>query len=280
MSELDAVSRAGDLPATTTSLFLNLRSLGVADGSVILVHSSLSSLGWVCGGEAAVVDALLAAVGDTGTVVVPTHTSHLSEPSLWQNPPVPEPWWPVIRESMPAFDKHRTSSRGVGRIPEALRAVPGACRSSHPTQSFAAHGKRASEICAKQSLEDGFGSDSPLGALYTANADVLLLGVGFDRCTSLHLAERLAFGTGQATVQTGSPLVMHGKRTWVRYSEPRWNDDDFEELGRAFERDSESVRTGKVASAEARLMPQRLLVDYAVEWLKLHRLPDGRHFIR
>lgn len=36
-------------PATMASILGDLRALGVAEGSTVLVHSSLSSLGWVCG---------------------------------------------------------------------------------------------------------------------------------------------------------------------------------------------------------------------------------------
>lgn len=164
----------------------------------------------------------------------------------------------------------------MGRIPEALRTLPGVLRSEHPTASFAAFGSRAKEICSVHDLEDSFGNRSPLGALYGANADVLLLGVGYDSCTSLHLAERRAFGGHQQNIRTGSPMMVDGARTWVAYSEPECVSDDFEALGSDFERDARHVRIGKIAAANARLMSLVTLVDYAVDWLKRSRLPDGR----
>src|SRR5215216_7553101 len=88
---------ASPSPVTRDGLAADLGRLGVRPGSVLLVHSSLSSLGWVCGGAQAVVEALLDALGPDGTLVVPTHTGGNSEPSQWQHQPVPEDWWPVIR---------------------------------------------------------------------------------------------------------------------------------------------------------------------------------------
>jgi len=61
-----------DKPATIDSLTTDFRALGVTEGSVLLVHSSLSALGWVAGGSVAVVEALLRAVGASGTIVMPT----------------------------------------------------------------------------------------------------------------------------------------------------------------------------------------------------------------
>jgi aminoglycoside 3-N-acetyltransferase len=65
MAEEHGASAAQQL-ITADSLLAQLRSLGIASGDSVLVHSSLKSLGWVNGGAVAVVQALLAAVGDAG----------------------------------------------------------------------------------------------------------------------------------------------------------------------------------------------------------------------
>jgi aminoglycoside 3-N-acetyltransferase len=95
MSEANAIKRAQS-PVTIESLAEDLRELGVRPGTVLLVHSSMSALGWVCGGAVAVVEALRRVLTREGTLVMPTHSSQLSVPSNWRNPPVPESWWKVI----------------------------------------------------------------------------------------------------------------------------------------------------------------------------------------
>jgi aminoglycoside 3-N-acetyltransferase len=180
---------ASAAPVTRESLAADLGRLGVRAGSVLLVHSSLSGLGWVCGGAQTVVQALLDALGDEGTLVVPTHTSGNSEPSVWQHPPVPEDWWPVIRATMPAFDPAVTPARGLGVVVEVARTWPGARRSDHPQDSFAAIGPQAETVTAGHALESGFGERSPLARIHDLDGDVLLLGVGHGSNTSLHLAE-------------------------------------------------------------------------------------------
>ena len=92
---------SADRPATTRSLTAEFRSLGLAEGMTVIVHSSLSRLGWIAGGARAVVDALLGAIGNAGTLVMPTHSGDLSDPALWSNPPVPESWWVTIRSESP-----------------------------------------------------------------------------------------------------------------------------------------------------------------------------------
>lgn len=89
---------------TRGTVATQLRELGVQDGETLLVHSSLKSLGWVCGGPVAVVQGLLDALGPKGTLVVPTQTGGLSDPADWENPPVPVEWWDEIRTSMPPYD--------------------------------------------------------------------------------------------------------------------------------------------------------------------------------
>ncbi|MET7628698.1 aminoglycoside N(3)-acetyltransferase, partial [Streptomyces albidoflavus] len=142
---------------TRASLAAALRDLGVRPGETLLAHTSLSSLGWVCGGPVALVQALLDAVGPDGTLTVPTHSGDNSDPADWSAPPVPEPWWPAIRANMPPYDPRTTSSRGVGVVPETLRTWPGALRSAHPQTSFAALGPGA------RALVEGHALDCRLG---------------------------------------------------------------------------------------------------------------------
>ena len=118
---------ASDTPRTRTSLTADLRALGLAESGVLLVHSSLSSLGWVCGSAVAVVGALLDALAPEGTLVVPTHTTGNSDPAAWANPPIPQGWWATVREHMPAFDPLLTPSSGMGAVAELVRTWPGPC---------------------------------------------------------------------------------------------------------------------------------------------------------
>lgn len=76
-AELIALTPA---PRTRDTLAADLRQLGVAEGMTLLVHSSLSSLGWVCGGPVAVVQALMDALTPSGTLVMPTFTGDYCDP--------------------------------------------------------------------------------------------------------------------------------------------------------------------------------------------------------
>ncbi|MFF0081752.1 aminoglycoside N(3)-acetyltransferase [Streptomyces canus] len=249
---------------TRDTLAEQLRELGVRSGEILLVHSSLSALGWVCGGPVAVVQGLLDALGPDGTLVVPTQTGDLSDPAVWSNPPVPEEWWDTIRATMPAYDPLVTPSRGVGVIPETVRTWPGARRSAHPQTSFAATGPRAHAVLDGHALDCRLGEHSPLARLEALHARVLLLGAGYDTCTSFHLAE---YRVPAPLVRVGRP----GPDGWEVVTEVSITSDRFDELGHDFERDQAVVVRGKVGAADARLFPVADAVRYAQRWLTLHR---------
>jgi len=270
MTEEELVERT-ESPATVSSLTRDFEALELSQFPALMVHSSLSALGWVVGGSQAVVLALQGALGEEVTLVMPSHSSPLCDPAGWRNPPVPQSWFETIRREMPAFDPEMTPTRDMGAIVNCFLSQRDVLRSSHPSDSFCARGPLAAQITDNHSLDMCFGERSPLARLYDLDASVLLLGVGHESNTSLHLAEYRANWPGKKFVGDGAPIRVNGERRWQRYEDLDLVSDDFPTLGEDFERDTSFVRIGHVGLAECRLMSQRAVVDYAVGWMERNR---------
>lgn len=259
------------LPHTVDSLATEFAACGLAAGQTVVVHSSMGKIGgYIVGGAEAVIRALMQVLGSSGTLMMPTHTTENTDPANWRNPPVPESYWPVIREHAPAFDPRITKTRQMGQIPELFRTWPGVQRSAHPVGSFAAWGKHARLLTEKHDLLDEFGPTSPLGHLYELDGCILLLGVPHQNNTSLHLAEHRANWPGKRYIQDGSALYVDGARQWVSYPVLDMNTDDFDTLGDAYEA-AQGIPRGRVGNAEVRFLKQRPLIDFAVEWMEKNR---------
>ena len=263
MTEKDTVRNAPS-PRTRASLAYELRVLGVEAGMTLLMHSSLSKLGWVSGGSVAVVQALMDVVKPAGTIIVPTFSADLSDPAHWHHPPVPQDWWPIIYDTMPAFDPRVTPTRMIGKIAETFRTWPDVVRSYHPVVSFAAWGKHAHDVTAHHSLDYGLGEGSPLARIYDLDGWVLLLGVGHSNNTSFHLAEYRSASAAEIT--QGSPIFENGQRVWKSYHDIDLDDSLFPDIGIEFDQIGHT-RSGQVGSATARLFRQRPAVDFAQQWM-------------
>lgn len=269
MSE-DFVVAKTESPITIVSLSRDLEKLGVKRGDVLLVHSSLSSLGWVCGGAQSVIMALVHVLGEEGTLVMPAHSGDWTDPAEWRNPPVPKEWLAIIYQHLPAYDRAKTPSRGMGRIAELFRTFPNTYRSNHPQVSFTANGRLAEQVVRDHVLTPQFGLDSPIGRMYTMDADakVLLLGAGYDSCSCFHLAETML--ERMPTKQLGTALFDQGERVWRWFNDYDYDTHDFNLLGQNLEEDA-NVRKGRVGQAQCRLFDLKEAVDFAQSWFDKHR---------
>lgn len=230
--EADVVAKSIG-PVTGPSLMKDLQAVGLRQGDLVLCHSALSRLGWVVGGAQTVLGAVREVLGQTGTLVMPGFSSQLSYPTDWENPPIPGDWHETTLDNMPIFDPAATPSRGLGRLPEAFRALPDTARSHHPIDSFLANGPMARQIIKDHPLSPTFGPGGPLGKLYANDAKVLFLGSGFDTCTAFHLAE---YDNPNASwSQTRYPVErLQEKTQWKTVQELDFQSELFGQIGAEF----------------------------------------------
>jgi aminoglycoside 3-N-acetyltransferase len=253
-----------------TGLADDIRRIGVRPGDTVLLHSSLRAIGWVTGGARTVVRSVLDVLGLDGTLVVPTQTADNRDPANWDDPPVPASYWAEIRAQLPAFDPVRSPSHRMGAIAESVRTWPGAIRSTHPQTSFAGIGPRAAGLLTGHELESQLGESSPLARLEDVNAKILLLGVGFDRCTAFHLAEyRLP---SPPVVHNSAAVVTPVGRVWLEFDGVALDSADFAALGADLAAGTTLVTTGTVGAAPSRLLSLRHAVAYAERWLRAYRI--------
>jgi len=155
-------------------IIVDLKNLGVRTGGIVLVHSSLSSLGYVRGGALTVIRALQSAIGPRGTLVIPTHS------------------WEIMERGARVFNASETPSC-VGTISEEFRKFQGVRRSLHPSHSVAALGPLSSELTDRhQYCSTPCGAGSPYENILKQGGQILFLGVTLDSNTAFHTIEAIA----------------------------------------------------------------------------------------
>lgn len=233
---------------------------------VVIVHAALSAFGHVPLGAATVLEALrLEARNRTMTLVMPAH-SDCPKPAVnvpSENLP-PEPVW---------FDRSMTPCAGMGAIANLFRLGKGVRRSTHPLLSFCAEGPLARRLLAGHRPETGLGPRSPAGKLARANALVLFLGVGYERCTLLHLAEydrpdhpAIDRVTCRAIVPAGIPPFARARL--VAWEDVSLNAEPFANIGAAFEAAfPEKVIKGSLpgGTGEYRLFLAKDLIRFSID---------------
>lgn len=244
--------------------------LGIKKGDCVIVHASLKSMGFVCGGAQIIIEELLEAVGESGTIMMPAQSWKNLDPETGVHWEEPEEWWPMIRDYWPAYDKDITPTDKMGLIAEMFRKWKGSKRSCHPARSFAANGAHSEYLVENHSLTDIFGETSPLGKLYQLAGKVLLIGTGYDKNTSIHLADERANYPNKKNIKENSAVMLGGEREWISYETLAVDGADFNQIGEAFEV-KHKVQKVNIGNAVVTCMKQRELVDFAVKWIGNHR---------
>jgi aminoglycoside 3-N-acetyltransferase len=177
---------------TITDIRKAIQNLSLSNKPVC-IHASLRSFGWVKGGPLAVVDGFLA---QGCTVVVPTFSYDLAVPPPINMRPLQNGYdYAAIEEPTTGSKRIYTpkstvfSKEDMGAIPAAVLAMPRHVRGNHPLNSFAAVGPLARRVISRQEPMDVYG---PLKVLAETDGSVVMMGVGLNRMTLLHLAEHLA----------------------------------------------------------------------------------------
>lgn len=250
---------------TKKDLVMDFEKLGVKKGMVLEVHSSLRAFGYVVGGAQTVVDALIEVVGYEGTIVMPLQCGDNTEPSYWENPPVDRSCWQTIRDHMPAFDGRDSDAQHMGEVVANFRRRRGVYFSHHPSVSFAAYGKYAKLICSHHALNYGLSKRSPLGQMMKLKTNVLLLGVNYDNCTGMHLAE---YESGvRPIILQGGRIETDAGSQWVKYLDIDCDSAEFLVPGKMME-EKRLVKIRKIGEAQCKLFPLKTAFDFTLIYLQ------------
>ncbi len=158
----------------------DLKNAGISCGDILVVHSSLRSIGWVDGGAETVVDALLSAVGVEGAVLLPALTFDGSVTTFLHS----------LKDMR--IDLRQTISHN-GAIAQAAQKRDDAIMSVHPTHPVVGLGRKAKPLLqGSQSGQGPCGIDSPFYKSAVAGCKILLIGVDLSKCTTLHCVEEIS----------------------------------------------------------------------------------------
>jgi aminoglycoside 3-N-acetyltransferase len=227
---------------TRRRLTQQLHTLGLRPAAVLLVHTSFRAVRPVESGPEGLIAALREALGPDGTLVMPSMSDDDDHP----------------------FDPNTTPCLGMGIVADSFWRLPGVLRSDSP-HAFAAAGPHAALLTAPHPIDIPHGLNSPVGRVWELDGQVLLLAVGDDADTTIHLAENLA-GVRYRR-QKHAIILENGRLKRLEYAEIDHCTEKFALLDGWLEEKGQQ-RTGIIGHAIARLARSRDIVDAAVERLR------------
>lgn len=245
----------GSRRSTIEHIAEQVRSLGVAPGDRIFVHTALRKTKIHPDDVPKLFAAYREVLGPEGALFFPTHTYSCRG-----------------AVTCPPFHPDLRCDRSIGIWPELARKEPGVIRSSNPTHSAAGIGKDAAEILAGHDRVQPVGEDSPLDRLRKAGGKVLLIGCGFESCTLLHLAEYYADVPYLHLPCAGfDPVAVIARPNGTLEERPieviPGCSGGFPKFEKAF-RKAGLIRDGRIGKAKTMLCEMQPLLDAAVSLLR------------
>lgn len=235
-------------PITKAELVNDLRNLGVRQGDILNVKCSMRSLGKVEGGAATLIEALLEAVGEEGTIVTDSFI---------------RVYKPYAAKKKPLADDRSFSYCGV--LANEMLKHPKVVRSSHPVQKFAVIGRYAEEFC-KNHTDGSYAYDilrimaQKGGKNLKIGSDEQIPGVG-----TTHVA------IGMLKLRNSRPYLgvcymKNGEKTFFRRDWAGICQNSFNKFLPYYEKNGDIISRGKVGNADSMLtsMQGTLKTEYDI----------------
>ena len=237
---------------TKSDLIRHLEKLSIDPQGTLMIHVSCKAIGSVLGGGETILDAFIEFM-EKGLLVLPSHT------------------WASVRESNPVMDVLYTPSC-IGVLTELFRKREGVWRTLHPTHSLAALGKDAEDfVRGEEEIETPCGEGGAYYKLWERDAQILLIGVNFNRNTFIHGIEEWDGAVGSISEKKTDYYVINreGHRIYTpqyRHCAPLGS-ETFCKL-EPYAMIKGVLQMGFFGDATVRLMHARKLREMTAEFLK------------
>ena len=260
-------------PQTQSSLARDLRGMGLREADGVFVHASMRAVGPVDGGAHSLISALFDVVGPGGLIGMPGFSKDAYAPADMDVQAMSPEEIAQREAAVSGFDVNRSPTSEMGVIAETFRTWPGTKRSAHPTTSVCLNGPDAERFIEVHDAPWAMGASSPFGRLRArSNMKLLLLGVGWTRCTVLHTAESCA-----SHRRLKIRRFKSGPRAALWYQTPDVADDLgrlFPFVGQAFKATGR-VTDGMIGSAPSLLCGYDELISFATQWIDAENARSG-----
>jgi aminoglycoside N3'-acetyltransferase len=230
-----------------------LTSLGVPASAPLMVHASLRKIGPIEGGADALLDALIAALGPRGTVLMILGAD--------EDEPFDALTSPVDAEDMSV-------------LAEVFRQRAGVRVNDHAAARYGALGPQSLQLLEPVPLHDYHGPGSVLQRFTDSGGFVLRLGANVDTVTLTHWAEYLARVPNKRRVRWRFVRADIGEQFIEGLDDDDgivdWEHGDyFPQILLDFLKTGQA-RTGPVGRCNAELFSAKTFVDFAVAWMEGH----------